>query len=240
VLVTSRNQLTGLVAATGAHPINIGVLSVGEARELLAQRLGTQRVAAEVDAVAEIITRCARLPLALALVAARAAARPRVPLRLLAGELADAQQRWQTLTGDDPHTDVRAVFSWSCQALAPPAAHLFRLLGLHPGPDVGARAPASLAGLTPEAVGPLLAELIRANLLTEHTPGRYTFHDLLRAYATQLAQQRRHRRAAARRDWPDPGPLPAQRGPRRPADGPRPRPGAACPALGLRHPARAQ
>jgi tetratricopeptide (TPR) repeat protein len=36
-------------------------------------------------------------------------------------------------------------------------------------------------------VGTLLGELTRASLLVEHTAGRYTFHDLLRAYATDLA-----------------------------------------------------
>ena len=187
VLVTSRNQLSGLVAADGAHLVNLDLLSVAEAQQLLAQRLGTVRVAAEPAAVAEIITRCARLPLALALVAARAAARPRVALRVLAGELADARQRWEMLTGDDPATDVRAVFSWSYQALTPAAARLFRLLGLHPGPDIAAPATASLAGITPDAVRPVLAELTRASLLTEPSTGRYTFHDLLRDYATQLA-----------------------------------------------------
>jgi tetratricopeptide (TPR) repeat protein len=187
VLVTSRNQLTGLVATDGAHPVDLDLLSVAEARELLTQRLGAQRVAAEPDAVVEIITGCARLPLALALVAARAATRPHTPLHVLAGELRDAQQRWQTLTGDDPHTDVRAVFSWSYQALAPAAARLFRLLGLHPGPDISAPAAASLAGITPEAVRPLLAELTRASMLVEPSVGWYTCHDLLRGYATHLA-----------------------------------------------------
>jgi hypothetical protein len=188
VLVTSRNQLSGLVATDGAHPINLDVLTMSGARELLTQRLGTDRVDAEPDAVAEIITRCARLPLALALVAAHAAARPGAALPGLAGELADAPQRWQTLTGDDPHSDVRAVFSWSYHALTPPAAHLFRLLGSHPGPDIGAPAAASLAGLAPDAVRPVLAELTRASLLTEPTVGRYLFHDLLRDYATHLAE----------------------------------------------------
>jgi len=187
VLVTSRNQLTGLVAADGAHPVDLDLLSVGEAQELLARRLGAQRVAAEPEAVEEIVTRCARLPLALALVAARAAARPRVELHVLAGELADARQRWQTLTGDDPHTDVRAVFSWSYQALTPAAARLFRLLGLHPGPNTSVPAATSLVGLAPDAVPTLLAELTRASLLIEPTAGRYTFHDLLRHYAAQLA-----------------------------------------------------
>ncbi|MFC4471590.1 NB-ARC domain-containing protein, partial [Streptomyces xiangluensis] len=75
-MVTSRNRLAGLVAAEGAHPIALGLLSMAEARDLLARRLGEHRVTAEPDAVEEIITRCARLPLALAIVAARAATNP--------------------------------------------------------------------------------------------------------------------------------------------------------------------
>jgi tetratricopeptide (TPR) repeat protein len=189
VVVTSRNQLTSLIAAEDAHPITLDLLTDDEARQLLAQRLGTERVAAEPAAVAEIITRCAHLPLALALVAARAAVGPHGGLRLLARELGDAQHRWQTLTGDDPTTDMQAVFSWSYQTLTPDAARLFRLLGLHPGPDLSAAAATSLAGLPASTVRPALAELTQASLLIEHTPGRYTFHDLLRAYATDLAQR---------------------------------------------------
>jgi tetratricopeptide (TPR) repeat protein len=80
------------------------------------------------------------------------------------------------------------VFSWSYTTLTPPAARLFRLLGLHPGPDITAPAAASLTGLPPARTRPLLAELTRAGLLAEQTPGRYGFHDLLAAYATHLTQ----------------------------------------------------
>ena len=59
VLVTSRNQLTGLVAADGARPLSLDLLTAGEARDLLAGRLGAGRVAAEPHAVSEIITWCA-------------------------------------------------------------------------------------------------------------------------------------------------------------------------------------
>jgi tetratricopeptide (TPR) repeat protein len=198
VLVTSRSQLTGLIAATNAHPLTLDLLTGDEARLLLSRRLGTDRVAAEPTAVAEIIARCARLPLALALTAARAAVRPAAQLRLLADELCDTQQRWQALTADDdPASDVRTVLSWSYQTLTPAAARLFRLLGLHPGQDTDALAAASLAGLAVDAARLLLAELTQANLLVEHVPGRYAFHDLLRDYATHLThtidpeQQRR-------------------------------------------------
>jgi tetratricopeptide (TPR) repeat protein len=54
--------------------------------------------------------------------------------------------------------------------------------------DITAPAAISLAGLPARRVGPALAELAHAHLLTEHALGRYTFHDLLRAYAAELAQ----------------------------------------------------
>jgi tetratricopeptide (TPR) repeat protein len=186
VVVTSRNQLTSLIAATGAHPLTLDLLTHQEARDLLTHRLGPDRLAAEPGAIDEIITRCARLPLALTLVAARAALRPHTTLPVLAEQLRDSQQRWHTLAGDDPHTDLQAVFSWSYRSLSTPAARLFLLLGLHPGPDIGTPAAASLTALPTDEVRPLLAELTQANLLTEPIPGRHTLHDLLRAYATHL------------------------------------------------------
>jgi tetratricopeptide (TPR) repeat protein len=186
VVVTSRNRLTGLVATVGAHPIPLDLLTLDEARDLLVRRLGVHRVAAEPDAVDEIITCCVRLPLALAIVAANAATQPRQSLAAIAADLRDRHDRLSVLsTGDTPTTDVRAVFSWSYHTLTPAAARLFRLLGLHPGPDVTAPATASLAALPIDQIRTLLTELTRANLIVEPVPGRYTFHDLLRAYATE-------------------------------------------------------
>src|SRR5260370_11144949 len=80
-----------------------------------------------------------------------------------------------------------AVLSWSCRHLDPPAAALFRLLGIHPGPDISAAAAASLAGLGPRDAREALAALARAHLLTEHVPGRFGMHDLVRAYAPEPA-----------------------------------------------------
>jgi DNA-binding SARP family transcriptional activator/tetratricopeptide (TPR) repeat protein len=188
VVVTSRDQLTGLVAGEGAQPVTLDLLSAEEARQLLARRLGRGRVAAEPRAVEEIIASSARLPLALAIVAVRAATHPHFPLATLAAELREARGGLDCFTGVEEAADVRAVFSWSYRTLSREAARLFRLLGLHPGPDLAAPAAASLAGMPPGRVRPLLAELARAHLLTEHVPGRHTFHDLLRAYATELVQ----------------------------------------------------
>ncbi|WP_210582087.1 tetratricopeptide repeat protein [Streptomyces sp. GESEQ-4] len=186
-VVTSRNRLAGLVAAEGAHPLSLDLLSPAEARDLLAHRLGEDRLAAEPDAVQEIITRCARLPLALAITTARAATNPDSPLSAVAEELRDSHGSLDAFDGGDLTTDARAVFSWSCHALSAPAARLFHLLGLHAGPDISQSAAAALAGLPLRQTRGLLAELTRAHLLTEHTPGRYTLHDLLRAYAAERA-----------------------------------------------------
>jgi DNA-binding SARP family transcriptional activator/tetratricopeptide (TPR) repeat protein len=187
VVVTSRNQLSGLVVAESAHPLTVDLLSTAEAHDLLTRRLGRARVAAEPYTVDDIIGRCARLPLALSIVASRAAAHPGFPLARLADELRHTREGLNAFAGDDATTDLRAVFSWSYHTLSAGAARLFRLLGLHPGPDLTLRAAASLAGVPVRQVRLLLAELTRAHLVTEHVPGRYTFHDLLRTYATELA-----------------------------------------------------
>ncbi|MFF0154436.1 BTAD domain-containing putative transcriptional regulator [Micromonospora sp. NPDC005203] len=184
-IVTSRDRLNPLVVTESAHPLLLDLLSPGEARDMLVRRLGERQVAAEPAAAEHIVDRCARLPIALAIVAARAVTNRHFSLATVAAELGDLD----AFHGGDEATDVRAVFSWSCRTLSPPALRLFRLLSLHPGPDVAVPAVASLAGLTPQASGPLLSELTRANLLTEHSYGRYAFHDLLRAYAASLADE---------------------------------------------------
>jgi DNA-binding SARP family transcriptional activator len=202
VLVTSRVQLLGLVATEGAHPLGLDLLSPAEARDLLAGRLGSGRIAAEPSAAAEIVARCAQLPLALAIAAARAAVQPGRPLQDLAAELRDERTRLDALATDEHSSAVRSVFSWSYRALTPTAATLFRRIGLHPGPVLSLPAVLSLAGAPTAEVRPGLAELTRASLLTEISPGRYSGHDLLHAYAAELAAAidgHVSRRAARRR-----------------------------------------
>jgi DNA-binding SARP family transcriptional activator/tetratricopeptide (TPR) repeat protein len=184
VVVTSRNRLLGLVASEGALPITLDLLTAAEARDLLVARLGAPRVVAEEGAAAQIVAQCAGLPLALAVVAARAAVHPTFPLAGLSTELFHARG---ALAAPDASSDVHTVFSWSYERLSPAAARLFRLLGLHPGQDIGTTATASLTGLPCHTVRPLLAELTDAHLVTEHQPGRFAMHDLLRAYAADLA-----------------------------------------------------
>jgi tetratricopeptide (TPR) repeat protein len=187
VVVTSRSQLIGLAAVEEARLLPLGLLTEQEARELLAGRLGAGRVNAEQAAVTELIRLCARLPLALAITAARAAARPDHPLGALAAELRAADWPLDALDAGEPTASVRAVFSWSYRQLSPAAARLFRLLGIHPGPEISVPAAASLAGVEPAQARRLLTELVRAHLIAGHAPGRYAFHDLLRAYAAEQA-----------------------------------------------------
>jgi DNA-binding SARP family transcriptional activator len=184
VLVTSRNQLTGLAATDGARLVTLDVLPHHEAVQLLAARLCRQALA-ELAAIGEIANLCARLPMALAVAAARAAARPNFPMAALAAELRDAAGRLDVLDSGDPVISVRASFSSSYQQLSAGAARMFRLLGLHRAPDITTRAAASLAGLDETAGRRALRELSRAQMLAEHVPGRYAFHDLLRAYAAE-------------------------------------------------------
>jgi len=202
VLVTSRNQMSGLVASHGARLLNLDLISAAEARDFLAGRLGPERVAAEPAAVDEIAERCGRLPLALAIVAARAATRPSFTLASIAAELrapADGLDAFSSPGGD---ADLRAIFSWSYGALDPAAARLFRLLALHPGPAVGLAAMAGLAGVGVRPARALAAELAYANLVTEQEPRRYVVHDLLRLYAAELTEDvdpAEEREAARRR-----------------------------------------
>ncbi|MEV0589979.1 AfsR/SARP family transcriptional regulator [Nonomuraea cavernae] len=186
-VVTSRTDLTPLVITEGAQQLTLGLLPPAEAYTLLAGRLGADRVRAEREAAEEIIEGCGGLPLALAIVAARAAAYPVRPLARLAADMGLAPL--DVLTGGDPATDLRAVFSWSYRSLGYDAARLFRALGPHPGPATAQHA-AELTNLAVHRARLLLDELVGAHLLTRPAPDTYVLDGLLRAYAAELWRQR--------------------------------------------------
>ncbi len=215
VLVTSRNQLRGLIVQYGAKRVILDQMTAGEAGELLAEVVGPERVAADPEAAAEIVERCARLPLALRIFAERAARFPATPLRRLVEDLRDERTRLAALdTGDGDDTDLRMVFSWTYRALDPPSARLFRLLGLHPGPEISTGAAAALIGGDTALATRLLDRLTADHLLRSRSPGRYDFHDLLRDYAAERAREadqaeqaeRAERAGRAATGGPEPGP----------------------------------
>ena len=198
VLVTSRDALAGLVARDGAVRLDLDLLRLPDAIGLLRALIGG-RVDTDPRAAAVLAEQCSRLPLALRVAAELTAARPDAPIAHLVAELSDLQQRLDVLdAGGDPRTAVRTVFSWSYQHLDPAVARMFRLLGLHPGPSVTVAAAASLAGIPVAEASRQLAKLTSSHLVENHM-GRFAFHDLLRAYATEqaLAQDSDAQRRAA-------------------------------------------
>ncbi|OLE22236.1 MAG: hypothetical protein AUG44_25320 [Actinobacteria bacterium 13_1_20CM_3_71_11] len=187
VIVTSRDSLAGLVARHGARRLDLDLLRKDEAVALLRTLVG-RRIDAQPAAAAALVERCARLPLALRLAAEMATARPQSTVDDLVAGLADEHRRLDLLDADaDGRTAVRAVFSWSYRRLADPAARMFRLLGLVPGRDIERYAAAALADVDLNNAGELLDVLVRAHLVERDPAGRLRMHDLLRAYAAELA-----------------------------------------------------
>ncbi|NGY65774.1 tetratricopeptide repeat protein [Lentzea sp. NEAU-D13] len=187
VIITSRDRMSDLA---GARALRLGTLGHAEAAALVTARIGAERAAAEPEALARLVELCGGLPLALSVVAARAASDAQLPLITLADEFADEQTRLDFLDTGEEMTSVRAAFSWSYQHLSPAAARLFRLLGTHPGPDFSAAAVVSLGATSSE-----LDELTDAHLLQRTENGRYYFHDLVRLFARELPDENERRDA---------------------------------------------
>ncbi|HEX6342111.1 AfsR/SARP family transcriptional regulator [Umezawaea sp.] len=184
VIVTSRNDLHGLVGLDDARALSLGALGDDDTIGLFRHVLGAHRVEAELDDVRRLSGLCGNLPLAVRLAAATLAAQPDRRI----GDLADRMENGNRLTalavGTESETTVRAAFDLSYAALPPRARVLFRRLALAPGPDFTAHVARALAGDTADG---LLADLCGAHLVDHYAPGRYRFHDLLRAYAVERA-----------------------------------------------------
>ncbi len=192
VVITSRNRLLGLVGRLGAAYLALDVFSESEAVDLLRDKTVDFRDGDAAAELAELAATCARLPLALRIAAQRAASRPRVPLRDMIAALRDNSVLWNALStesGDDGEDGeaVHSVFAWSYRALPPMAARVFRMVGLHPGPDFSVGAAAALADLTGGQAQEAIDVLAEAHLVESAAPGRFRLHDLLQAYALDRA-----------------------------------------------------
>ena len=186
VLVTSRSYLGGLTVDEDARSLGLDVFSDTDALGYLRSRLGAARVDAEPEATAEIVRLCGGLPLALAICAAWAERSPTFTLATIAAQLR-RREGLDVFSAVRAGRDVRTVFSWSYRRLSADAAELFRRLGHHPGPDMALATVTSVAGRPPSGTLALLGELTDAQLLSEPRPGRYAAHDLVRAYAAEVA-----------------------------------------------------
>ncbi|WP_018685693.1 ATP-binding protein [Actinokineospora enzanensis] len=195
-LVTSRTTMPGLVAREGARRVSVDVLSPEDAVRLLAEIVGDDRIEADEESARHIARSCGHLPLALRIVAERAADRPHLRMADLAAQLVGERDRLDALAlAEDELTDVRAVFSWSYRALGSGQQATFRALGLHPGSGFSAASVAALVGLEPEQVAEQLHGLVAVHLLQEIGPDRYQLHDLLRAYSRERCEREDAQRA---------------------------------------------
>jgi tetratricopeptide (TPR) repeat protein len=186
-VVTSRDRLSGLIVRDGAHPICLHRLSEEDAIALLRLIIGPEQVDAEPAVAAALARRCAYLPLALRVAAERTATHRHSTLSDVADELTGEQNPLDTLHTEDAHTAMRSVFSWSYEALPSEVARVFRLLALHPGPEISLDAAAALIDVKPIRARQLLDVLISRNLLDEPDRDRFRLHDLLRCYAAECA-----------------------------------------------------
>jgi tetratricopeptide (TPR) repeat protein len=185
VVVTSRNHLRGLVARHSACPMHLDVLTDTEAHTLLANALGSDRTATDEQAVAELIRLCGGFPLALRLIAARAAADPHLPLQDTVAELRALGM--DALDSEDPTASLPAVLSWSLHYLTDEQRTLFGLLGIAPGPDTTVPAVVSLTNLPAARARKALSALEDTSLIQRRVQGRYAMHDLVRHYAASTA-----------------------------------------------------
>jgi len=188
VIVTSRSSLAGLAASDGARILRLGPMTEDESTSLLRAKLGSERLAAEPDAVIDLITSCGGLPLALTVAAARAVEQQGHPLSVLASQLTDLKDRLDLLETGDEATSLRAVLSLSLRQLTAPASRTLALLAVHAGPGITIPAAASLTAIPVSQARKYIFELVNASLIIEHMPGRYQLHDLIHAYAAEHAE----------------------------------------------------
>ncbi|MBE8524239.1 tetratricopeptide repeat protein [Amycolatopsis sp. H6(2020)] len=186
VLITSRHRLASLIDRHDARHLALDVLTPAEARALLARRIDTDRVAAEPDAVEELVELCGGHPLALSITARNAATRSAIALAEIAAELRELGM--EALDHDtDPAASLPTVLSWSLRTLTDTQRTLFGLLGITPGPDTTPPAVAALTCLPDAHARKALSALEEASLVQRRPQGRYAMHDLVRAYAATTA-----------------------------------------------------
>jgi len=181
-LVTSRRRLGVLDSAT---VLSLDVLRPAEALELFRAVVGDSRTDAESEAATEVVRLCGYLPLAIRVAATRLAHRRLWTIASLVERLRGGTGRLGELTVQD--RGVGPAFALSYSDLEPDQQRMFRLLGLHPAADFDAYSAAALADVPLREAERLLEALVDAHLLGQPAAGRYSFHDLLREYARELA-----------------------------------------------------
>jgi DNA-binding SARP family transcriptional activator len=189
VLVTARSRMPDLAQS---RLVDLAVLDDDESLTLFTKIIGGERAAAEPEATAEVLVACAGLPLAIRICAARLTARSHWSIKTLARRLAVQHRRLDELRVGD--LAVRASFEVSVRSLpstqaGKDASQLFGMLGLWPGPFITVEAAAALVGQDVDRMDEALEVLVDACLLECPASNIFRFHDLLRAYAVERAQE---------------------------------------------------
>lgn len=188
VLVTSRQQLTKLLAATGARRIHIEPMARAEATDLLSVQLGGRHHIDHEDRgrLAEL---CGGLPLVITVLAQHLVSRPTAHLATFAEQLDHRQLLTDVGEGVDESATAETLFYWSYRALGTAEQRLFRLLGVNPGPDMSEAAATACDGRALVEVKRSLRILVAAHLLDQPEAfDRYRFHDLIREFARHRAE----------------------------------------------------
>lgn len=186
-IVTSRDELKELDAERQVGRVRLPALPEADALDLFGLWLDEARLTAEPHAVRRLAAVCAGLPLAVNLVAARAALHPEFTLAALAAELDELESRLDALTTGDLSTSLRSVFAVSFARLNPAAARIAALLGLVPSPSISLPALSGLSALPGPDLARALSELETAHLIERHEDDRITMHDLIHLYASEPA-----------------------------------------------------
>jgi tetratricopeptide (TPR) repeat protein/DNA-binding SARP family transcriptional activator len=188
VVVTSRQKLTTLSTLTGARRVGVEPMTDAEGIELLSRRLGARPNLAYEHKV-RIARLCGGLPLVLTVFAEHVARWTDAQLTEFTDQLDQHQLLSHVGVDGDGSATARTFFLWSYQALADAERRLFRLLAVHPGPDVSVDAACACDGRTRAATTTTLGALVGAHLLSQPDAfDRFRFHDLLRAFAEQCAE----------------------------------------------------
>ncbi|MFF5107624.1 BTAD domain-containing putative transcriptional regulator [Streptosporangium sp. NPDC000509] len=188
VVITSRDSLRGLWVTHDVRNITLGVLSADEARGLLVEILGTEQTRGEIEALSQLAELCGHLPLALRLAAAHLAGQPSLSIADFVARLRNENPLVVLDIGEDPHTGVSAAFELSYRALPETARKVFRLMGFHPGSDIGVDAVLALASLSSGEGQAAIDRLVAAHLIQRGDGGRLTMHDLVRVYARDRSE----------------------------------------------------
>ncbi|WP_432904083.1 BTAD domain-containing putative transcriptional regulator [Micromonospora matsumotoense] len=188
VLITSQNQLRGLVARNGAARLSVGRLRSDEGRELVGVLLKQSPLVVEPDAVDQLLDLCAGLPLALRIAIERFCRIPELSLGEMVAELRDERNLLDLLqTDDDAEANVRIALSRAFNWLKPAEIVLLRRLSSRLWSSFDLDAATALMGVDRARVRVLLERLVSMSLVEQHGFRSYRIHRLQQAVV---------------RDWP--------------------------------------